>query len=140
MPTSAYNKFNVFGEDLHNAVHNFSSHVFKAMLTNTAPVATNTIKSNLTEISAGNGYAAGGVTITMTPSRSGAITKITAADNSITASGGSVGPFRYLAIYNDTSASDSLMCWLDYGTNQTLLDGEGLNIDFDGTNGLSTYQ
>jgi hypothetical protein len=53
MPTSAYNKFNVVAQDILNGVHNFGSHTFKALLTNTAPVATNTVKANLTEITTG---------------------------------------------------------------------------------------
>lgn len=140
MPTSAYNKFNVFSEDLVNGVHNFTSHSFKVMLTNSAPVATNTIKANITDISAGNGYTGGGHTSAMTVNRTTGTTKVTAGDVIITASGGSIGPFRYAVLYNDTptSPADPLICWLDYGANQTVLDGESLLIDFDGTNGLFT--
>ena len=35
------------------------------MLTNSAPVNTNTVKANLTEISAGNGYTAGGQSLVL---------------------------------------------------------------------------
>lgn len=140
MPTSAYNKFNVTASDVLNAVHNFGSHVFKVMLTNTAPVATNTVKANITEITAGNGYTAGGPTSAMTVSNASGTAKVTAASATITASGGAIGPFRYAVLYNDTQTSPAkpLVCWLDYGTNQTLNDGEPLNITFDQTNGLFT--
>lgn len=140
MPTSSYNKFNVFAQDVLNGVHNFGSHVFKAILTNTAPVATNTVKANITEITTGNGYAAGGPAVTMTVSIASGTAKVSAADTTITASGGAIGPFRYVALYNDTQTSPAkpLLMWLDYGTNQTLNDGESLLIDFDGTNGLFT--
>ena len=67
---AAYNKFNQFTKDLIDGVHDFDAHTFKVMLTNTAPVATNTVKANLTEISAGNGYTAGGTATTITTSTS----------------------------------------------------------------------
>lgn len=140
MPTSAYNKFNVFAQDILNAVHNFGSHTFKVMLTNSAPVATNTIKGNLTDITAANGYAAGGNTSAMTVTLATATGKVTAVDTTFTASGGAIGPFRYAVLYNDsqTTPVKPLVAWLDYGTAQTINDGESLLVDFDGTNGLLT--
>ena len=140
MPTSAYNKFNVFAQDILNAVHNFGSHTFKVMLTNSAPVATNTIKANITDISAGNGYSAGGSASAMSVSLATGTAKVTAGDVTFTASGGAIGPFRYAVLYNDTQSTPvkPLVAWLDYGTNQTINDGESLLVDFDGTNGLLT--
>jgi hypothetical protein len=57
-----------------------------------------------------------------------------------TASGGSVGPFRYVVIYNDSATSpvDALVCFFDYGSAVTLADTETFTFDFDGTNGLFT--
>jgi hypothetical protein len=49
---ATYNKFNQFVDDLAKGVHNFASHTFKVMLTNTAPVATNAVKADITEITA----------------------------------------------------------------------------------------
>jgi hypothetical protein len=64
--------------------------------------------------------------------------KVTIADEVLTAAGGSIGPFRYVAIYNDsaTSPADALVMWYDYGSAITLLDTETFTIDFDATNGL----
>ena len=137
---AAYNKFNQFTKDLVGAVHNFDSNTFKVMLTNTSPVSTNTVKANLTEITAGNGYTAGGTTTTITTSTSTGTAKVTASDVVFTASGGSVGPFRYAVLYNDTSTSpaDPLIAWWDYGSSITLNDTETLTVDFDGTNGIFT--
>jgi len=137
---AAYNKFNQFTKDLVDGVHNFSSDTFKVMLTNTAPVSTNTVKANLSEISAGNGYSAGGTTTTVTTSTSTGTAKATASDVVFTASGGSIGPFRYAVLYNDTSTSpaDPLIAWWDYGSSITLNDTETLTVDFDGTNGIFT--
>lgn len=137
---AAYNKFNQFTKDLVDGVHSFSSDTFKVMLTNTAPVSTNTVKANLSEISAGNGYSAGGTTTTVTTSTSTGTAKVTASDVVFTASGGSIGPFRYAVLYNDTptSPADPLIAWWDYGSSITLNDTETLTVDFDGTNGILT--
>ena len=126
-------------EQLNKGVHIWSSHTFKAGLTNSAPVNTNTIYSNLTEISAGNGYSAGGMTLdSVTLSEASGTAKVVITDEVLTASGGSIGPFRYPAIYNDTAASpaDALVCFYDYGSSITLASGETFTIDFDATNGL----
>lgn len=136
---AAYNKFNDYVEQLAKAVHNWSTHTFKAMLTNSAPVATNTVAADITEISAGNGYSAGGMTLdTVTLSETSGTAKVTIADEVLTASGGSIGPFRYAVPYNDTptSPADPLVCWYDYGSSITLASGESLTIDFDASNGL----
>jgi hypothetical protein len=143
MPTSAFNKINSFVVDLGNGVHNFSSHQLRLMLTNTAPVATNTIKANLTDITAQNGYSAGGPNVTTTSwSQTSGLAKLVLADVTITASGGSIGPFRYPVLWNDTptSPADPLIGWYDYGTNLTLADGESLTVDLDQTNGAISLQ
>jgi DUF4097 and DUF4098 domain-containing protein YvlB len=136
---ATYSKIQDYVEQLNKAVHNWSSHTFKALLTNSAPVATNTVKADLTEISAGNGYSAGGMTLdTVTLTEASGTAKVTIADEVLTASGGTIGPFRYVAIYNDTATSpaDALVMWYDYGSAITLADGESFTIDFDATNGL----
>lgn len=139
---ATYNKFQDYAEQLNKAVHNWSSHTFKAVLSNTAPAATNTVLADITQISNGGGYtggAGGGLTLdTVSLSESSGTAKVTIADEVFTATGASVGPFRYVVIYNDsaTSPADALVCWFDYGSAITLLDTETLTIDFDATNGL----
>lgn len=137
---ATYNKFNVFVEDLIKGVHDFDAHTFKVMLTNTAPVATNSVKADLTEISAGNGYTAGGTATTITTSRSGGTSKITGTDVVFTATG-AVGPFRYAVFYNDTptSPADPLISWWDYGSSISLANGETFTVDFDATNGIAQF-
>ena len=135
---ATYNKFNQFTKDLIDGIHDFDGHTFKVLLTNTAPVATNSVKADLTEISAGNGYTAGGAATTITTSTSSGTAKATATDVTFTASGGTIGPFRYAVGYNDTAASDPLIFWVDYGSSITLQDTEQLVVDFDASTGIFT--
>ena len=133
---ATYNKFNQFTDDLCSGVHNFASHTIKAYLSNATPdAAADSVKADLAEISAGNGYSAGGVTVTVSSvTQSSGTCSVAVSDPSvITASGGTIGPFRYVAFYNDTSASKSLLNWYDYGSSITLADTETFTIDM-GTN------
>jgi hypothetical protein len=139
MPTPQ--KFHQYVEDLRHGVHNFSAHKLKAMLLNTAPdVAADEVKADLpAEISAGNGYTTGGVALTVSSSgQTGGAYKLVIADAAVTASGGSIGPARYVVVYNDTptSPADPLVCVIDYGASFTLAAGETLDLDFSATNGL----
>ena len=132
-------KFNDFVEQLCKGVHDLDgTHTIKVMLTNTAPVATNSVKADLTEITAGNGYTAGGTATTPTLSETSGTAKLVLTDVVFTASGGSIGPFRYVVVYNDTSTSDNLIGYADYGSSVTLNDTETFTTDFDGTNGVFT--
>ena len=134
---AVFNKFNSFVEALAEGTHNLGSNTLKVMLTNSAPLSTNTIKANLTEIAGGNGYTAGGHVLTVTSSSQAlGVYKLIVSDIVITASGGSIGAFRYAVIYNDTAASDELIGYFDYGSSLTLASGESFTIDFDATNGL----
>jgi len=137
---ATFNKFQAFVENLSEGVHNLGTNALKVMLVNSpAPVNTNSVKADLTEISAGNGYTAGGGTPSITSSSQTSGTyKLVLADVVFTASGGSIGPFRYAVLYNDTptSPADPLIGWYDYGSSITLADGESLTVDFDPTNGV----
>lgn len=136
---AAFNKFQSFVEALAEKVHNLGADSLKVMLTNTAPVAANSVKANLTDISAGNGYTAGGTAATISSSAQTSGTyKLVLADVVFTASGGSIGPFRYAVLYNDTATNDELIGWWDYGSAITLASGETFTVDFDATNGVLT--
>ena len=130
-----------FTKDLVDGVHDFDAHTFKVALTNSAPVNTNTVLANITQISNGNGYTTGGTATSMSTSTSSGTAKVTGTDVVFTASGGSVGPFRYAVLYNDTPSSpaDLLMAWWDYGSSVTLADTETFTVDFDASNGIATF-
>lgn len=135
----AYNKFNQFVQDLANKVHNLGADTLKIMLSNTAPVATNSVKADITEITAANGYTAGGTAVTITSStQSGGSYKLVGNDVVYTASGGSIGPLRYAILYNDTptSPADPLVGYWDYGSSITLNATETFTVDLDQVNGI----
>lgn len=130
--------FHIFVKDLAHKVHNLGSDVLKVALSNAAPAATNTVLSNITEITAQNGYASGGPTLTVSSSDQASGTyKLVLADLTLTATGGSIGPFQYAVIYNSTPTSPlkPLIQFYDYGAPVTLANGESFVLDFDGTLG-----
>lgn len=137
---ASFNKFQQFVEDLGKGVHNFTSDgtstVTVALCAAAdAPVATNSVLANLTQISYTNlsSRVVTGVTWEHT---TGTVT-MTADDLVLTASG-AVATFRYVVIYNDdpTSPADPLIGWWDYGSDVTLASGETFTIDF--TTGILT--
>jgi len=136
---ATYNKFNSFVEAIAEKVHNLGSDTLNVALTNSSPGAGDTQLSDITEISAGNGYTAGGsqATISASAQTSGTY-KLTLADVTFTASGGSIGPFQYAVLYNDTATNDELIGWWDHGSAVTLSDGESFTVDFDASNGVLT--
>lgn len=113
--------------------HNLGSDQLVVALTNSAPVATNTVLADITEISYTN-LSSQNITTSSSAQTSGTY-KLTLTDLVLTASG-SVGPFRYVVIYNTTATNNELIGWYDYGSSITLAAGETLTIDFDGSNGL----
>lgn len=138
---ASFNKFNCFVQDVGQKVHNLNADTLKILLTNTAPAATNAVKTDLTEISAGNGYTAGGTAVGSNAySQTSGVGKLTGNDVVFTASGGSIGPARYAVLYNDTptSPADPLIGWWDYGSSVTLADGETLTVDLDQVAGILT--
>lgn len=135
---ASYNKFQSFVEALAEKVHNLGSDDLRVVLTNSAPVNTNTQLSNITQIANGNGYTTGGTAATISSSAQTSGTyKLVLADVVFTASG-SMGPFRYAVLYNNTATNDELIAWWDYGSNLTLASGDSFTVDFDATNGVLT--
>jgi len=131
---ATYNKFNAFEEAKAHKKHNLSSDQLVVFLTNTAPLASNSVLTDITEISYTN-LSSRNITTTSS-GQTGGVYKLALTDITLTASGGSVGPFRYVGVYNDTATNDELICYADYGSSITLADGESLDVDFDDANGL----
>lgn len=135
---ATYNKFQAFVEHVAEKVHNLGADALTIALTAaaSAPVATNSVLADLTQIAYTN-LSARVPTISSSAQTTGTY-KLTLADLVLTASGGAVAAFRYVVLYNDTptSPADPLIGWWDYGSALTLADTETLTLDFDATNGV----
>ncbi len=132
---ASYNKFNDFSEQLVEGVHDFGANTFKVALSNSAPIASNTVLADITQISGTNGYTTGGTATTISLSETSGTTTVNGTEVVFTASGGSIGPFRYVVLYNDSATSplDALVAWWDYGSSITLADGETFTVKFSNT-------
>lgn len=135
---ATFNKFNSFVEACAEKVHNLGSDTLTVALcaAANAPVATNTVLANLTQAS--YTYCSTRVVTTSTSAQTSGTYKLVCADLTLTATGGSVGPFRYVVLYNDTATNKELIGWYDYGSDITLATTETLLIDFDNVNGVLT--
>ena len=128
-----------------NAVHNMDleSDQIAVALSNTAPGSEssnptadgNGIIGNVTEISYTN-CSSRNITTTSSSQSSGTY-KLVLADLTLTASG-TVGPFRYIYIFDDTvtTPADPIIGYYDYGTSITLNNGDTFTLDFSPTNGV----
>ncbi len=140
---ATFNKVNDF---VLNAVHNMdlASDQVVVALSNTAPASEspnpatdgNGILANVTQVSYSN-LSSRSVTTSSSTQTSGTY-KLVLADITLTSSGGSTGPFRYVYIYDDTvtSPADPLIGYYDYGSSLTLNDGDSLTVDFSSANGV----
>jgi hypothetical protein len=125
---ATFNKFNAWSETMVESA-NLGSDQFAVALTNTAPVATNSVIADITQISYTN-LSSRNVTTTSASQTSGTYTLVL-QDLVMTASG-SVGPFRYVVLFDDTLAGDPLVGWWDYGSSITMGNGETFTVDFTG--------
>lgn len=143
---ASFVKLNGFVEHLAEGVHNLGTNQLVVALSNTAPgsetpdpsVATaDCILANVTEISYTN-LSSRNIT-TSASAQSGGTYKLTLTDLVLTASG-SVGPFRYIYIYNSagTGVTNPLIGYYDYLAAVTLANGETFTINFDDANGVLT--
>lgn len=132
---ATYTKFQAFIERLAEKEHNLTSDTLAVALTNTAPSASaDSVLTDISEIT--YTYCSTRTITTTSGGQTSGTYKLILTDLVLTASGGSVGPFQYVVVYNDTHASKGLIAYYDYGSAVTLAAGETFTIDFDGTNGF----
>ena len=134
---ATYTKFNQFVEDMAHGVHDLETDQLVVALTNSAPLATNSVLADLTEIAYTN-LSSRNITTSASAQTSGTY-KLTLDDLVLTATG-NVAAFRYVVIYNDTPSSpaDPLIAFFDRGSSLSMVNGDTFTCDFDGTNGLFT--
>ncbi len=132
---ATFNKFDAFVEAIAEKVHNLGSDQITVALTNTAPSAANSVLTDITQISYTN-LSSRNITTTSSTQTSGTY-KLVLADIVLTASG-AVGPFRYVVLYNSTTASGNLIGYYDYASSISLASGDTFTIDFDQVNGVLT--
>jgi len=135
---ATYTKFQPFVEAVAEKKHNLGSDQLVVALTAaaSAPVATNAVLTDLTQVSY-TYCSTRNITTTSSAQTTGTY-KLVLTDLVLTASGGTVGPFQYVVVYNDTAANKDLIAFYSYGSEITLNSGETLTIDFDPTNGFLT--
>ncbi len=125
-----YNKFQSFVEAVAEKKHDLGSDQLVIALCNTEPsAADDAVLADLPTEATYTNCSSRNITTTSSVETTGEYV-LALQDITLTASGGSVGPFRYIVIYNDTAANDELIGWYDYGSSITLADGESLAIDF----------
>ena len=130
---ATFNKFQSFVEALAEKTHNLGSDTLTVALTNSAPLATNTQLTNITQISytnIQNGTTTGRNLAGVTSAQTSGSYKLDANDLVLTATG-TVPTFRYVVLYNDTATNDELIGWYDYGAAVDLLNGETFTITWD---------
>ena len=137
---AAFQKFHSFVEAVAESKHDLGADTLKVILTNSAPSATDNIKSDISEIAAGNGYTTGGNTAAVVSSaQTSGVYKLVLSDPSTwTASGGAMGTFRYAVLYNSSAGNNELIGFWDYGSEVTLADGDSFTVDFDLNAGVLT--
>ncbi|MDP2218529.1 MAG: hypothetical protein Q8J68_14725 [Methanolobus sp.] len=155
---AAYNKFNVFVEDLTNKLHDIfgtgaGADSLRILLTNTSPNVADTVvdtvdtpctieaTSMAVELAAGNGYTKKGELVTNNGTRSAGTMTLSGTKVVWTCATAAMGPFRYVALYNDAAgaaATRPVIAWWDYGSALTLQVGETFSCKFNNSDTVGT--
>ncbi len=135
---AAFSKANDWVEN-ESEVVDLDGDQFKVALSNTAPASetnnpltdTKGILANVTQIS--YTFCSTRDLATIASTQTGGTYKLDFTDLVLTATGGSVGPFRYIYVYDDTptSPADPIVGCYDLVTPVTITDGSSRTLKFD---------
>ena len=106
---------------------NLNTDTFGLLFTNTVPVNTQHVYPTnfVNELANGNGYPTGGLALPgASATWAAGVVSLTIPSVNLTATGGSLGPWRYYALYDITSGT--LMFYWDYGQSTTLTIGQSV--------------
>ena len=132
---ASFFKFFDFVDQLGRAKHDLSAHGLKIFLTNTAILATMTIKGDLTELANGSGYTQPGQAVTVTWTQAAATdtnSTLTVGTDYVWTATADWATIQNVVLYNDsqTSPADALIGAWDYGTPLALKNGETFTVDY----------
>lgn len=126
-----FHSFDIWHFDASSGLHDHTSDVLKAFLSNQTPDEATHEKAldpitGLGEIASGFGYSVGGFDIQQSVVLTGPIYTLSGEPIDIISIGGTIGPFRYIALYNETLVIGGfarLICYWDQGEALSILDG-----------------
>lgn len=133
---ATFTKIHSFVENLAEKLIDLSGAGLTVALTNTAHTSTWDELADLTQVAYTN-LSSRVLTVSSSSQTTGTY-KLVLSDLTLTSSGGTTGPFRYVYIYDDNSTGDKLIAYYDYGSSITLNDTDTFTINFDGTSGFLT--
>ena len=133
---ATFNKVDVFIDNVVLGTHanwlSADTDVVEFYLSNTTPSASaDLIKTDLAEITGGNGYTAGGIDIENAATQTAGTITVVATDKVITATG-AIAQFRYIAFFNETQTSpvDPLIGWYDYASALDMVNTDTFTVNF----------
>lgn len=133
---ATFTKINSFVKNLAEKKIDLSGAQLTIALTNTAHTTEWDELADLTEVA--YTYCSSRVVTVSSSAQTDGTYKLVCADLTLTATGGAIGPFRYVYLYDDGSTGDKLIAYWDYGSAITVNNGETFTINFDGTEGVLT--
>lgn len=132
--SASFNKYQSASKALLGAL-NAGTDTWKIALTNAVNAATDTTYSSAYDLATGAGYTNGGNTATVSSfTDTSGTTKLVLASPTAWTATGSLGPFRYVVLY-DATTNDLIGYW-DYGSSITLASGDTFTPTLDATNGV----
>jgi len=137
VPSATFTPVYALVADVAHKKHNLGSDTLKVALTNTAPTQSNTVLANITEVS--YTYCSSRTLTISSSGQTSGVYKLVIADLTLTASGGSVGPWQYAVVYNDTATNDELIGYLTYPASITMYDADTFLLDFSSLNGMLQF-